>query len=48
MARVITALLGQMGGALPAMPIRRPAARAGGSLDRRTVTPLRHVRGDRR
>ncbi|HXL94264.1 MAG TPA: hypothetical protein VN969_35480 [Streptosporangiaceae bacterium] len=44
--RVHAALLGQLGGTLPALPVQEggPAYPAG-YLERRTFTPLRHVRG---
>jgi hypothetical protein len=43
--RVRTALLTQLGGALPVAARHEPPDRPGDYLERRTFTPLRHVRG---
>lgn len=43
--RVITALLSQLGGALPVIEGHEPPDQPGDDLDRRTFTPLPHVRG---
>jgi hypothetical protein len=43
--RVISALLSQLGGALPVTAGHEPPGQPGGCLERRAVTPLRHVRG---
>ena len=46
--RVITALLGQLGGTLPAVPGHETLGRPGGSLERRTIPPLSYVRAGAR
>ena len=43
--RVMAALLTQLGGALPVVAGHEPPGRPGDYLERRTFTPLRHVRG---
>jgi hypothetical protein len=43
--RVMTALLTQLGGVLPVVAEYEPPDRPGDYLERRTSTPLRHVRG---